>query len=92
MLGTLYVNPYAILNCRNDAAMSSNADELDLGCFAHIRRPLLDVPRLDDIGQSVIWPPLVATNAVNIVADPRFEVASDTARPNPASMEAPVPD
>jgi hypothetical protein len=46
VLGTLYVNPYAILKRRNDPAISRNADALDIGPFAHIRSRLLDLTPL----------------------------------------------
>jgi hypothetical protein len=46
VLGTLYVNPYAVLKRRNDPAISGNADALDIGRFAHIRRCLLDLTPL----------------------------------------------
>src|SRR5260370_41925645 len=43
MLGTFYVNFDAILERSNNPAVSSNADALDVGPFAHLRRRLLDV-------------------------------------------------
>ena len=80
MLGTLYVNPYAILERRNDPAISSNADALDIGPFAHICRCLLDLAPLGGLVRSVILP-LVATYAVNILLTSVLEAAFKAARP-----------
>jgi hypothetical protein len=40
------VNPDAALERRNDPAVSSNADPLDIGRLAHVRRGLFDVAPL----------------------------------------------
>ena len=45
-LGGFQVNPDAALERRNDPAISSNADPLDIGHFAHLRRSLFDVAPL----------------------------------------------
>jgi len=45
-LGGFQVNPDAVLERRNDPAISSNADPLDIGHLAHVRRGLFDVAPL----------------------------------------------
>src|SRR5260370_26336447 len=45
-LGGFQVNPDAVLERRNDPAISSNADPLDIGRLAHVRRGLVDVAPL----------------------------------------------
>src|SRR5271169_4493511 len=45
-LGGFQVNPDAVLERRDDPAISSNADPLDIGHLAHVRRGLFDVAPL----------------------------------------------
>jgi len=50
-LGSFQVNLDAALEGRNDPAISSKADPLDIGSFAHIRRGILGVTPLGRQGR-----------------------------------------
>lgn len=66
-LGGFQVNPDAALERRDDPAIGSNADPLDIGLLTHVRRGLFDVAPLYGIAQRAILPALVLTYAVNIL-------------------------